>query len=200
MPLVDTSVLALDDLALIEANPRERLIQIYMDDVTGLGMQSVEIVTFVSLPDDLVLSCNHPIAIWTDGSFLDRPRDGRRRAQSWGGRRGERAATFLRRLAELSPLYAAVTISERLPCPAGMQTGPTYVFRDFYLSQTLLSDVDVQGVLSDYRRAGAEVHPTPTGCVVFATGFMNEGKRHPAPEVVDLLSPQLGLAIAGRRA
>jgi len=195
LPLTDVSIDSVEDLARIEADPHERLVQVYMNDVTGLGLRSVEIVTLVSLPDDAISNCNHPVAIWTDGSSLDGPRDERRDIHTWGGNLGRRAREFFVRLVRLGPAYAVVTTSERMPCPSSLLKQPSYVFRDFFLSDQLMGDSRVGQLVAEFAAAGAEVSPLAGGSLVLGSGFMNKRKQHPAPSVLEELSGRLGREI-----
>lgn len=195
IPLTDVSIDDTADLVRIEANPIERLVQVYMNDVTRLGLGCVEIVTFVSLPVDVVPICGHPLAVWTDGTLLDGPRDERRSLHTWGGRFGRRALEFFVRLIGLGPAYAVVTTSERMPCPTSLLREPSFVFRDFYLSGPLVNNAGVHQLVAEYGSAGAEVTQFAGGRLVLGSGFMNTGKRHPHPNVLDELSERLGREI-----
>lgn len=152
-------VKSLQDIEQYSDNPDLRLVKVYMHNIIDVEQTAAEVVTYVSLPAELVRIERHPVAIWTEGSILSGTfstvsRQRQRYAQEVGNRVYEK---FKALIELLQPAYAAITSEEDLKTPTGLQYDPrNRAFQDFYVSFDFLDSQAIERIKYLYKDAYIE--------------------------------------------
>jgi hypothetical protein len=165
------------DLEDLLTEPRVEVQRLYMEGATGTTQGVAEIITYLSITE-AVSSDHRPIAIWTEGHWLESWTQETKAGEQHARTMGTRARKRFCALAETTqPSYAAITVEYPLLTPAQLRRmGPGYAFYNFYVSGAYVGQASLATIQRLYE--DAYVEPLGDGLYISCSAHFNpRGKR-----------------------
>ncbi len=168
-----SDITSTDDLEERLTDPHRSLFQVFMEGATNTTRGVAEVITYITIPEDVARHDYRPIAIWTEGQWTEEwqheTKARLQRARTTGRRAKERFCALIDRT---RPSYAAITVEGALPTPYQLRRKHDgRAFHDFYVSGSYIGPAALASVTDLF--ADAYVEPVADGVYVSCWTVLN---------------------------
>lgn len=186
-PILEKRPIAdLNDLVQQFAAPNQKVIQVYMNNATGIFSDLSEILTYLSISPSATQQDHHPLSIWTEGWMFSGPPDFLAEHAEYATQVGYQIYQRFRTLVErLSPSYAAIMIEQALPCLTDLRDNSSYyLFSYFFVNSSFVGEQHLKQIQEIY--GGAYLEQLSNGLYVSSYEYFNpEHKSLPLALVLE---------------